>query len=603
MKNQLFTKLFRECHDKSEFSDDLRNALAKMSKTERREIVSQVKDGYTPLLVACMKDRFKLVKYLIKQCNADLEQISEFIDSHFITPLFYASFAGKKKIVKLLVRHGAKINTTSNWGVSAIMIACTYGHYDIVVFLIKHNADILKPNYKGNTCLMQSFRNVHICKFLIEKGADVNARCVQKTTALHLAIDNKCIEVIHLLLINGADPYLKNHCRLDAIKLASFRGLTDIVEYLIENYTYSPERIAETHELLGCSFVLRKYNKEKCLQHWRTSLVIRNDNSIPKQCVKKPYSANVYEFNSFKELENLSRRAINIQALLVCERLLEDREQICDVIFSCSDCCYFDFDFKYKYVFNLQMYALELYLEKYTLFDRLALPGIQSLIGLFVYFMDGPHIKFLDVFQLLRLLVPHLEEAKNLLNLRPVFEIQQYDFDDIMTALTYEIYLLYSLERTSEETICLKKLIKTILELELRDSRGDTLLHLVLNDYNIMEGIILFPNTGVAQFLLECGANVESVNYDFSTPLHIVTFINSSLLYSPEPNIVHLLLKYGAHIDRRNDNGYTPIPSWTDNNVFQYVTLKCLAARKIVEKQIPYPENIPVSIKNYIRMH
>jgi len=61
-------------------------------------------------------------------------------------------------------------------------------HYHIVEYLVELGADIQKGNYNGGTCLINSVQSPDLCLFLLEKGAQVNAKDVQNKTALHYAI-------------------------------------------------------------------------------------------------------------------------------------------------------------------------------------------------------------------------------------------------------------------------------------------------------------------------------------------------------------------------------------------------------------------------------
>ncbi len=43
-------------------------------------------------------------------------------------------------------------------------------------------------------------------QFLVEKGIDVNKKCSDKLTPLHLAIQKEDLKMIKYLIVNGADP-------------------------------------------------------------------------------------------------------------------------------------------------------------------------------------------------------------------------------------------------------------------------------------------------------------------------------------------------------------------------------------------------------------
>lgn len=74
------------------------------------------------------------------------------------------------------------------------------------------------------------------------------------------------------------------------------------------------------------------------------------------------------------------------------------------------------------------------------------------------------------------------------------------------------------------------------------------------------------------------------------------------------PEVITVLLKCGAHLDRRNSNGNHPhrmLAGIKPNlvNPLEHITLKCLAARKIAEKRIMYCGQVPVGLEGFISIH
>ena len=157
----------------------------------------------------------------------------------------------------------------------------------------------------------------------------------------------------------------------------------------------------------------------------------------------------------------------------------------------------------------------------------------------------------------------------------------------------------------------MRRLIIDIHRQNPRNSSGDSLLHLVVSKSNTMKSntfiedphTVIFPDASVADLLLDCGAYVDAINNNQSTPLHVACTRSN---YSPE--VVSVLLNAGAHVDRRNATGNQPINmlssiSECKINKLQHVTLKCLAARKIVEYSLPYVGHIPMVLEDFIRIH
>ena len=63
-----------------------------------------------------------------------------------------------------------------------------------------------------DTPLARAANNGHYqtCKFLIEQGAEVDALDIGDNTALHWAAMRCNVEIVNLLLQNGADKTIKN---------------------------------------------------------------------------------------------------------------------------------------------------------------------------------------------------------------------------------------------------------------------------------------------------------------------------------------------------------------------------------------------------------
>ncbi|KAG8188428.1 hypothetical protein JTE90_007996 [Oedothorax gibbosus] len=630
LKEQAFNELFTECRlaaPGARLSYNIRGRLERFSQDERQEIVSRIREGCAPLFVACKKGNVEIVEYLIEYCGADVEQrgmyeVPDDRSIHFVTPLWCASVAGKLSVVKCLVEHGANVNSVSDTGSTPVRSACFMTHYDIVVYLVSHNADILKPNYNGGTCLINSVQSVPLCEYLIAYGAEVNAQDIQFKTALHYAIQEHRFETTKLLLDNGADPLIKSRYGDDALQTACLKSATIVFDYLCEKFNYSNERIAEAHELMGTTFLEEHHDIRKAMHHWRTALAIRYDN--PNELLEKkilPQNRaylNAVEFTTFEELENLvlDLDALRIQSLLVCERILGPLHR--DMIFRLMyrGAAYAD-SLQYLRCIDLWRYALDLRIQKDSLLHSEVCFAAQALVRLFLDLHEKNQsgllrekIKFNDVFENIRLLVVRFKESAIMLQARPLFRRQLENYDKVLKVVSHLFYVLYVIPKTPQEVVNMKSVIRSVLGMNARTSTGETFLHLVCSRSNTLKTNTffedpqsIFPNPEVTRLLLECHAQVDAVNDNQSTALHI-----AALPLNFHPGVIDVLLEYGAHIDRRNGGGNHPhlmlqnIPECTVNHL-QYVTLKCLAARKVMEKQIMYQGEVPRDLEEFIRIH
>lgn len=183
-----------------------------------------------------------------------------------------------------------------------------------------------------------------------------------------------------------------------------------------------------------------------------------------------------------------------------------------------------------------------------------------------------------------------------------------YYYNQVLTHLFFVLNVIQKQSHQREET---KGLIVSINRINPRNSNGDTLLHLVVSKANTMKSntfmedphTVIFPDPQVCELLLECDFNVDATNNTGSTPLHVACTRSNF-----NANVVKNLLIHGAHIDRRNSNGNQPhrlLASISECkiNSLEFLSLKCLAARKIAEQQIPFVGQIPMSLEEFIRIH
>lgn len=103
-------------------------------------------------------------------------------------------------VVKLLLSRGTDVNAKDQQGITALMWSVMCDDIRLVRVLLdigaNPNSKVLKDRTrKGETALMMAVGNGHIMNMLISKGADVNARSQDGTTALMKAAGCGCGEV------------------------------------------------------------------------------------------------------------------------------------------------------------------------------------------------------------------------------------------------------------------------------------------------------------------------------------------------------------------------------------------------------------------------
>ena len=247
---------------------------------------------------------------------------------------------------------GAAFSDRKMAGLASISNACYVGDIDEVKHLYKNGADIHKPDYKGRTCLMAAVwwcaREVYkgglfkgqpekLCRFLIEKGADLNAQDKNGDTALHYAVQSGETILVEFLVNHGADPLVKNRDGDDAIRhnsieqvVSSLEKREEILQYLMSEAHISIERHIEEMQLLGCNYVENDLI-EAGLNMWRKALELKAHHNVPASrddIMPKEAYQNAVEISSLQDLEYLCINEIYMQNLLIRERILGQNHKL-----------------------------------------------------------------------------------------------------------------------------------------------------------------------------------------------------------------------------------------------------------------------------------
>jgi len=629
---QLFLDLYTEIKTvapSAQLSYSLRSRLEKVRKSERRNVVSRLKEGCSPLFNACKKGNVEIVEYLISVCLADVEQRGQFEVSddrsvHTVTPLWCAAVAGKYRVVDLLVEHGADVNSMSDTGSTPVRSACFMTHLDIVRLLVSHNADIQKPNFNGGTCLINSVQSVELCEFLLQHGANVNAQDIQCKTALHYAIQEHRFETTRLLLSFGADPFLESRYKDDALQTACLKGAAEIFQYLIDTLPYSTERIASAFELLGSTSLDEHHDSQRALQYWRAACEVREKAGTSKQIqLPRRQYRNMSEFLNRSDLESiaLDLDSMRMQSLIICERILgvQHKDMIYKLMY--RGAAYAD-SLQYQHCIDLWMYALELRIAKDTILYADTCFTAQALVKLFLDLQEKNNTGVLadpvrteDVIYTIELLIADLGLCSRLLQATPVFKVHQKSWDKALQIISHLLHLVTQLPPVPAQELQLKrKLYQALVSLDPRTTMGDTLLHLAVSKNNVLktQHIFeengqqtgnLFPSLEVVRFLLDCGARPNATNHTGSSPLYI-----ASLPDNFDQQVIEILLDKGAHIDIKNKKGDRPSRLLEENkrctvSIARYMSLKCLCAQVITNYSLTFQGEVPSVLETFINAH
>ncbi|XP_035775626.1 protein fem-1 homolog C-like [Anopheles albimanus] len=634
---QLGTELLQECktcNDKDRLSKNLRERLERLPRKVRKEVVKRTSEGCSPLFIACRRGNVEITEYLITVCDANSEQkgmyeVPEDRSVHCVTPLWCACVSGKLPVVKCLVRLGSNINALSDTGSTPLRSACFMTHIDIVQFLVENGADIRKPNYNGGTCLINSVQSVSLCTYLIGKGADVNARDIQDKTALHYAIQEHRLETTQLLLEHGANPFAKSRYGDDALQTACLKGAHLIFDYLKIYVRYSYEQLADAHELIGSTFIDDLNETRVAMLHWRMAHHIRHrEEYIPKRPAVQTRAAygHAVEFTTIAELDNIAADvdAMRVQSLLIYERILgiEHKDTLFRLMYRGAS--YADAH-RFQRCIDLWLLALQVRVQKYSILYSDTCLTAQAIVRLMLDLLEkynevhGNEFvdlrpRFEDVYAVFTILTDNIKDALRLISIRPVHRKQQENFDRILKCLTHLMHLMLATAKTPDDHAAIYRAVRGLVASNVRSAiTSDTLLHLSLSRLNVIKSGYFsddthssrptFPSLGVVRLLLDCGADVGAKNESKSTPLII-----AALPYNYERDVVYMLLEAGADLDEPNSNDDRPLIHIALNPIndiplMKYMSLKCLCSTIIARFGIPYRNQIPRTLEEFVKRH
>ena len=126
----------------------------------------------------------KVEEYVCLLMNYDISIDSKDIKGQ--TALHIATRAGKLQIVKLLIEHGANINSISHDKLSPCYIATKYGKIEILQYLINEGCDVSVITNIGTTALDTAKFN--------DKKLKATFEILQKISKAHVKLENRNLE-------------------------------------------------------------------------------------------------------------------------------------------------------------------------------------------------------------------------------------------------------------------------------------------------------------------------------------------------------------------------------------------------------------------------
>ncbi|MFI5345062.1 MAG: ankyrin repeat domain-containing protein [Elusimicrobiota bacterium] len=156
--------------------------------------------------------------------------------------------------VRAIVGQGADVNTKDAVGGTALQYAARGGHLEVVRFLLEKGADANAKSL-GMTALMSAAQNgrLEVCRLLLEHGADVNAKMGLGMTALMLAASAGDMPTVRLLVDHGADIGAKSDNGATASYFATHAAHPEIEKFLWDTMqiAYDKQKAADRDAALA----------------------------------------------------------------------------------------------------------------------------------------------------------------------------------------------------------------------------------------------------------------------------------------------------------------------------------------------------------------
>ncbi|RUS72620.1 hypothetical protein EGW08_019618 [Elysia chlorotica] len=613
--------------------------LYNMDKAVVKEILSHVtEDGgqkTTPLVAAAMGGSTKVVQVLLTNFDVDLEQRATVrFDGYVIqdaTALWCAAGDGHLDIVKLLIKHGACVNSKTATNSTPLRAACFDGHLSIVKYLLEQGADHTIPNKYNNTCLMISCYKGHadVVRHLLEKGADPDLKAHCGATSIHFAAECGRLEVVKELVRFGASM-LVNDLGMTPLMVAAECGREQIVRFFLMQVNCTRLCRIEALELLGASFANDKetYDLNKTYNYLLEAMALRmcgnigvvNDEEEAKGIISKPVCepipayANHRECQTLRDLELIrgNRDALHMEALTIRERILGSKnpEIPHPVIFRGA---VFADNGRFDRCIALWMHAMVLRQVNSRSIHKDLLRFSQVFSQMVTIGVD---LNFKDV----ECVIQHgLMELQIFLRAGPGGLCENKSsssemFQANILSMIYLITIALSVARGSEQTDSLYRLIYQFLKTKPCLKNGYTPLHIILDpmvcvdDFHV-NSVVIFPDQRIVSAFVACGADVDALDFSRSSALHVITNAKlSAEQESTRQEIIRTLLAHGAHSDISNCKGDTPYSLASGlalNTLIAHgnVTLRCLAARCIRRHGIPFRDHIPQCLEDFVEWH
>ena len=575
------TEVYQSARDGS---SDLTDLLKRLKPEQRKTALeTKTKDGShfaTPLIIAACNGHLNSVKIILRY-NADIEapgtvKVGDEV-SEGCTPLWAAAATGCLDVVKLLIERNADVDGRTQAGTTPLRAAAHEGHLDVVRCLVESGADVNAGNYnEESTPLMAAcyWGHLSVVTYLIDKGAFMDLQYKDGSTALHLAVQWGHLDIVSQLLTLGASQ-LPNNQGLTPLLYACDKGFIEIVEYLIKRPECTKEQRIDALELLGAT-IANDYecrDTEKAFSYMKRGMEMRYEDPAHPLLKKKMEPVEAYQ--NRKEIQTLEELAllegddlaIGLEGLIISERILGPDNTTNLKSIRYRGAVLADSG-QYDLCIGLRQRAMEKALNRDVPVSEV-INDLESQIAIFGEMLQQSKVLrpnlIEDAFEIL--VVASEKQADQL---KTGKSLEDHENDEQEEMAYYALYLLMISTKVKVQNDNMIDFLQRFLRLNPRTNDGNTLLHLAawhgtpFYSYiysDTLQSVCKLPCVETMKIILHAGCDVNAVNNDGNTPLHLaVTFKHAD----PEEVVILsemllLLLDIGADPNLANKNSQTPL--------------------------------------------